>query len=244
MNLAASIVRANDFKAQGYLVADFFYSARGGSTETSHKLMLQSITYQLLSQDNELYGIFQTAFRRLKRLSIGQLDWTYVDFRSIMLSLTSIEREHKLKVLLLLDDLDESDAKVEYGLERQKVFRLLSSLCDSGSKNAFKIIALSRAERDVRGTLQAMYSIDMRDVNGPDIQKVVQLGLIELQRHMTACESDEQLDVVFPRPKGNTVDEQSNSRVTAPKKQGTVLRSSILSKIISLIKLKGSFSGW
>jgi hypothetical protein len=199
--LAAEIVHANDFKGQGYLVADFFYSARGGSTETSHTLMLRSILFQLLVQDDDLYPAFQQPFRRFITEcypAINANDWKYLDLRAIIQSLKEFKFKERLKFLLLLDGLDESEDKAETGEERHEVFSLLSSLCAPGSRNIFKIIALSRAERDVRGALQAKFYIDMKDVNKADITRIVNLGTVRLWRQMRASEDDLQLGTKFP----------------------------------------------
>jgi hypothetical protein len=182
-------------------VADFFYSARGGSTETSHTLMLRSILYQLLKQHADLYPAFQRQFHRfLTELypEVNTSGWKYLDLRAIIQSLKEFEFEERLKFLLLLDGLDESEDKAETGEERHEVFSLLSSLCAPGSRNIFKIIALSRAERDVRGALQAKFYIDVKDVNKSDITRIVNLGTVRLWRQMRASEDDLQLGTKFP----------------------------------------------
>jgi hypothetical protein len=71
-------------------------------------------------------------------------------------------------------------------------------VCVLQGRNIFKIIALSRAERDVRGTLQAKFYIDMKDVNKADITRIVNFGAVRLWRQMRASGDDLQLGTKFP----------------------------------------------
>lgn len=73
---------------QDVLIADFFYSFRGGVKETSHGLMLQSILYQLLNQDERLFPLFQKVYRTKR--SVGNVMWQYEDLREIFASLSSL----------------------------------------------------------------------------------------------------------------------------------------------------------
>ncbi|KAN0098199.1 hypothetical protein V8E51_013862 [Hyaloscypha variabilis] len=191
--LAATLLHSLRRSESNYLTADFFYSARGGPTEVSHTFMLRSILYQLLNNDRNtgfLYPAFQDTYRKLRSLHSGSIAWSYDDLSSILqylagnLNLETDDRVPRHKFLILIDGVDESTETPSDSPPRAKVLRLLSRLSSGKSHSIFKIIALSRAERDIKGVLQVAYSIDMIDVNRPDIQKIIQLGLAKVSSYM------------------------------------------------------------
>jgi hypothetical protein len=75
------------------------------------------------------------------------------------------------------------------GIERRNTLELFSHLCSVvGSSNIFKVIALSRAESDIKEALKSPYSIDMREVNAPDIETIVRSGMFRLWHCMLEAE--------------------------------------------------------
>ncbi|KAI9743212.1 MAG: hypothetical protein M1818_003058 [Claussenomyces sp. TS43310] len=199
-NLAASLQKLLPTSEDGrhHLIADFFYSSRGGSIETSHRLMLRSVLYQLLRQQHSLFPMFQQSFQRLRTKFSGEIVWPYRELRKILLNLAMPERDktHRMnlrhhKILLLLDGLDESESKMVEGPERSSLLSLLSKLCSIKSPNIFKVIALSRAEPDIRGALKTPHIIDIKDVNEVDIRQIVRVGMARLWRHITSDEDDQ-----------------------------------------------------
>jgi len=193
--LAATLLRSLEEKEKGFIVADFFYSSRGGSTEVSHRLMMQSILYQLLERNEFLYPVFRPTFRRLRAQGHQDIIWPYAELCSMFSALAAdpvdIDGAKPHRFLLLLDGLDESEEKVSDGPKRQSVLHFLFHLCSTKSRNIFKIIALSRAERDITGALCGSCSIDMRDVNGSDIERIVHAGMANLWRYITAHDEDQ-----------------------------------------------------
>ncbi|KUJ15345.1 uncharacterized protein LY89DRAFT_110014 [Mollisia scopiformis] len=158
--------------------------------------MLQSILYQLLMQDHSLYTSFLQSFRKLRGLSPDSIIWPYQELQQILLSLAETPKgtleipTPKRPIFLLLDGLDESEKQLTNGLERRDVFALFSRLCAMDGDVVFKVIVLSRAELDIRGTLKTPYSIDMKEVNGPDIRTIVRSGICKLWKCIVNAEDD------------------------------------------------------
>jgi hypothetical protein len=155
--------------------------------------MLRSILYQLLNNESHaqsLYPAFQASFRKLRSRGLGAITWSYDDLSTIIQCLASTPkvetdvRVHGQKFLILLDGIDESAENPLDSPARAKVLRFLSRLCSGNSHGIFKIIALSRAERDIKGALEVAHSIDMMNVNRSDIEKVIQLGLTKVWSYM------------------------------------------------------------
>lgn len=191
--MAATLVNSLQRQEPNYLTADFFYSARGGPTEVSRTSMLRSIVYQLLNNESHaqsLYPAFQPSFRKLRSRGLEAITWSYGDLSTVIQCLASTPkigtdaRVHGLKFLILLDGIDESAENTPDSLARSKVLQFLSRLCSGDSHGILKMIALSRAEREIKGALQAAHSIDMVDVNRSDVEKVIQLGLTKLWSYM------------------------------------------------------------
>jgi hypothetical protein len=211
--LAATLLHSLQRQEANYLAADFFYSARGGPTEISHTSMLRSILYQLLNNESHaqsLYPAFQASFRKLRSRGVGAITWAYDDLSTIIQCLASAPnvetdaRVHGQKFFILLDGIDESAENPLDSPARAKVLRFLSRLCSRNSHGIFKIIALSRAERDIKGALQVAHSIDMMDVNRSDIEKVIQLGLTKVWSYMRSdCHYSPTESLESSDPEGN-----------------------------------------
>lgn len=188
--LAGAIQRSLQHAERDYTTADFFYSSRGGPNETNHKLMLQSILFQLLDQNKRsqsLYNAFRASFRKLSGLGPGDIIWSYEEPKAVLLCLStssesSVHIDSQHKFLILIDGLDESEEKTADSPERATVLRLLSRLCSGNVQRIFKIIALSRVERGTTRYLKPTHSIDMKHVNKHDIEGVVRIGITHLRR--------------------------------------------------------------
>ncbi|KAH0559684.1 hypothetical protein GP486_003804 [Trichoglossum hirsutum] len=171
------------------VVASFFYSSRGGSVETSHKLMLQSLLYQILEQKPYLFELFQQPFRRLRSKSIGRIDWPYDDLKKILLSLvldgTRSSANPCHKIYLILDAMDESEDQEENGRRRREILSLLSNLCSKEGKNTIKVIIASRPATEIEKNLKRCYHIELQRENSADIEKVVDAGLLSIWRSMS-----------------------------------------------------------
>lgn len=155
------------------LVADFFYSFRGGEKETSHRLMLQSLLYQLLSQDERLYPLFRPVYREGGNYEMG---WPYRDLKRIFGSLPLLDSGQK--IYIFLDAMDESSER-----GRPEILSLLLKLCSSSSKCTFKCLVATRPlparEIDVRRNF--CHVVILQDKTHGDIDRVVTAGLDDIQ---------------------------------------------------------------
>jgi Cdc6-like AAA superfamily ATPase len=193
--LAAMLCSSLQHTQPDYLNADFFYSTRGGPTEISHRHMLQSILFQVLDtkvHSQSLYPAFRKPFRKLKGNGREQLTWSFNELLGVLQCLTSTQKPSSNgrieghKFVILIDGIDESEENPEDGPERPKFLPFLSRLCSRNSIGLFKIITLSRVERDITGALQPEYSIDMRLFNGTDIERIARSGALDLWFCMTS----------------------------------------------------------
>ncbi|KAF8855842.1 hypothetical protein BDZ45DRAFT_486752 [Acephala macrosclerotiorum] len=216
--LAATLQRLLSINAKeleeggaSYNVADFFYSSRGGPTETSHQFMLRSILYQLLQRDNSLWQCFRETFRARRKACDENIVWSFDDLRQILLNISRSSPNPRSKgrttrrFLLILDGIDESEERTPGGQRRQKVLSLLTSICSPNYSTIFKIIALSRVEDDLSRVLRTPNHIDMKDVNGPDIEKIISAGIAKLWSHMSQTEDISNQDSDSSSSSGNTI---------------------------------------
>jgi len=158
------------------LAAAFFYSIRGEDKQTDQKLMLQSLLYQLPSQDTRLFVLFRDIYRS-RRASTVPFTWEESDLRMMLESLASLTT-HK-KIYIFVDAMDESDDQ-----GRPEILRLLSKLCTESSNCHFKVLVATRPLP--RGTIDKKvghwHIIDLEEKNRGDIEEVVKSGLEKLKR--------------------------------------------------------------
>ncbi|PNP57409.1 hypothetical protein THARTR1_02406 [Trichoderma harzianum] len=170
------------------VIARFYYSFRGGNTETSHELMLRSIVYQIWRDNSRLYKLLSNRYRELQK-SRGDADkkksdWSYEDLKSALRSLHQID--FFLKVVIVVDGMDESDND-----RRADVLRFLPHLAVPNSKCIVKVLIASRPESDINSRLRRACShhIKLQDVNEEDIRLVVEKWIkrMEVERN---CKPD------------------------------------------------------
>lgn len=157
---------------RGIIVAAFFYSFRGGKTETSHKLMLRSMLYQILKENSKLFPSFQPTYRELPK-SMGSPVWSYEDLKYVFTSLRSIQTP--LKIYIIVDAMDESDED-----RRHEILDFLSDLGSSKSACIFKVLIASRPYNDIQGHLNQFGHIILQNENRRDIETVVIRGVERL----------------------------------------------------------------
>ncbi|KAK2746828.1 hypothetical protein FQN57_002870 [Myotisia sp. PD_48] len=160
------------------IVAEFYFSFRGGISETSHELMLRSIVYQIWSQNQKLFLILRDRYRERKRGSSNnagnQPMWRYEDLKSALNSLHRIN--FPLNVFIVLDGMDESD-----DFQRKDVLCFLSRLAAKSSDCIIKVSVASRPENGIRPVAE-VYNIVLQDLNMEDIRKTVERNIDNIGR--------------------------------------------------------------
>ncbi|CAG7920562.1 unnamed protein product [Penicillium olsonii] len=158
------------------LIADFFYSLRGGTKETNHTLMLRSLLFQLLSQDASLFLLFQSAYRRLR--AKFNFEWPHQELKDIFSSLSSLQYSPaEARIYILLDAMDESSDR-----GRPEILCLLEEICSSKSDRTFKCLVASRPLPVGEIDHSKWDSIVLEQKNRKDIQSLIQSGLREVKR--------------------------------------------------------------
>ncbi|KAG8350059.1 hypothetical protein FVEN_g11795 [Fusarium venenatum] len=155
------------------IVARFYYSFRGGNTETSHELMLRSIVYQIWKQNSKLFRLLRDRYRELKK-NMGDVReqkalWSYDDLKQALNTLHQIDFD--LKVVIVVDGMDESDND-----RRTDVLQFLPSLAvHHNSSCIVKVLIASRPENDINIRLRnaCSHHIKLQQVNEVDIKFVV-----------------------------------------------------------------------
>lgn len=183
--------------AKASIVADYFYSIRGGSKETSHVLMLRSLLYQILEQQPRLYELFKAPFRRLLHHSHGQMEWPYAALEALLLSLALEHGNGELsefcdRIYILLDALDESEDEDGTGRRRSEILALLTTLCTKRGSISIKVILFSRPTVQLQMDSKDIYHIRIDEENRTDVSKIVDAGLRLMWK--AGCEKDEASD--------------------------------------------------
>lgn len=161
----------NNPEDKNIIIARFYYSFRGGNTETSHELMLRSIVYQIWNSNRRLYELLKEHYRELRKCNNEPERtpfWTYEDLKLVLQSLHEID--FSLKVVIVVDGMDESDKD-----NRDDVLRFLPKLVVRNSNCIVKILIASRPENGIIHQLEKTCShhIRLQDVNEKDISLAV-----------------------------------------------------------------------
>lgn len=155
------------------ICASFYYSFRGGITETSHELMLRSIIYQIWSQNESLFLVLRDLYRELRKNNSNlEKDpmWRYDDLKSALQTLHQIDIP--LSTFIIVDGLDESDYK-----KRRDLLQFLRRLSATTSNCTVKILVASRPETEINAHLMGAGNILLQDENIEDIRKTVDRGI-------------------------------------------------------------------
>ena len=159
------------------VVASFYYSAREGEPETSHKTMLQAVLHQILLQKTEeTYPFFRPIFREKR----GKMQpWRFEELRSIFVSISRSHSE-SLEFFLLLDALDESD--------NDRLSEIITLLKDGITSEAkLKILVASRPGPIIGSELaKSRYHLILENRNEKDIEKMIATSIGFLQESDTA----------------------------------------------------------
>lgn len=194
---------------QGPILVDFFYSARGGQTETGHANMLRSILYQILKGERSLYPAYQRHFRRSR--SHRALQWTFQDLKRCLLDLQLAEKWKsqliKKTFILVVDGLDESEDDTDSGVSRRDALQIFPRLCQPNGNHTFKVIALSRNEGLIQSYIQTSWSLDMKEMNKGDIEKIANAGIETLWQNIRSA------DLSFFYPKSPPVGDEKDTKL-------------------------------
>lgn len=151
----------------------FFYSYREGESQRSHYSMLQTILYDLLSQEETFfYHTCQSEYR--EQLSRGSRNWEYRSLKKVLQSLRNYDIPKD--IYLIIDAIDESD-----GADRRNILDLLFDLCSKTECCTIKAFVACRpvGQLDLRRGSQNF--IRMQDETEADIARFAQSFLHGLQ---------------------------------------------------------------
>jgi hypothetical protein len=176
------------------IISRFYYSFRGGNTQTSHELMLRSIVYQIWSENSRLFPLIRDRYQKLKRdvSEAGEKDWSwsYSDLKKVLESLRRVD--FNLRAFIIVDGMDESNND-----RRVDILTFLLDLAKPISEGSciLKVFIASRPENNINSRLRtAPHHIKLQEVNKEDIEMVVG-GWIKQMVLEDECEEETLLEV-------------------------------------------------
>ncbi|KFX98351.1 hypothetical protein O988_04393 [Pseudogymnoascus sp. VKM F-3808] len=156
------------------IIARFYYSFRGGNTQTSHELMLRSIVYQIWRENSKLFPLIRDRYLDLKREmnKTGEQKplWSYDDLKLALESLREVN--FNLSVFIIIDGMDESNND-----KRVDILQFLLSLTHASPTGSciIKVFVASRPENNINSRLRRVRNhIKLQEVNQEDIRMVVE----------------------------------------------------------------------
>ncbi|PMD52221.1 uncharacterized protein K444DRAFT_621365 [Hyaloscypha bicolor E] len=150
------------------LIADFFYSARGGDDQQGHIWMLRSILYQILLRAPALWEDYREAFEGYKQSQ----EWNIPSLLQIFLSLgTRYNQNVPLRIHIIVDAMDESEEDM-----RQETIKMLHRVSNQNinSNVVFKIFVASRPNPKISFALRNCRYMKLEDEIFNDIVEYVQ----------------------------------------------------------------------
>lgn len=149
--------------------------------------MLQSILYQLLSQEPDFFPAFREQYRAQRRAGSGTVRWVLRDLIEIFVTLSRIKRDGR--IVVLLDAMDESDDH-----ELPLILRSMASNCSTKSQSVFKGVMTTRPlPRKAAGLdLDKLtdFSLVMENKNRADIEKFVDQEVGQILEDAMSTEED------------------------------------------------------
>lgn len=152
------------------VIASFFCGTRESEIETTHRHMLQTLLYEVLAQESQLYPWFQETYRKLRNGSENHVTWSYEDLKDVFINLVTSCDQH-FRIYLLVDALDESD--------EGQLADVLSLFHDDRGASActIKIAFTSRPSSLIAKALTGTFKLVLGYENKLDIAKMVDAEL-------------------------------------------------------------------
>ena len=159
------------------IVASYFYNFRD-ENEMDNGRMLQSILFQILSQDSRLFPSFRNTYLRLRKLgSQTSIQWSLDDCISIFQKIVDVS-DCRIRIEIFLDAVDESkDSSRVMEILRQAVVR---------STRSDIIIKAMVARRPLETMFDIPHNrrIQLEQHNATDIEKVINMGIEEIEKRL------------------------------------------------------------
>ena len=157
------------------IVASYFYNFRDKS-EVNNERMLQSILFQILTQEPRLFPLFRATYLRLRGVGCEtSITWTFDDLLAIFYSITEYKR-FRLRIELFLDAVDESELS-------SRVMEMLSQQMTRRAKSDIIIKAIvARRPMTTVYNIPSDRKIDLELHNAIDIEKVVNEGIEKIEK--------------------------------------------------------------
>jgi hypothetical protein len=151
------------------LVGDRFYHRRRGGGFVRHESFVRSVLYHFLQQSPTLFErFFQRSYRSIDPRTAGP--WTY----DILVDIFKCICQSSILVVCIVDAVDEA--------ESTEVISLIKSVTKQGSCSKARFIVLSRPNVQIERQIHDRPCIVVEDENGKDIQRIIDLGLLSLQK--------------------------------------------------------------
>ncbi|KAI1845981.1 hypothetical protein JX265_014054, partial [Neoarthrinium moseri] len=120
-------IRCQEYFFRNHVILTYFFNARGETLEKTPLGMLRSILYQLIQNDDALYGRFVTSFRDKQAIGLSNnVQWSESELQEFVRS--AFQSRRSQPHLILIDALDEcNEADVH------RVVTLMEALCTSAT---------------------------------------------------------------------------------------------------------------
>ncbi|RDW58337.1 hypothetical protein BP5796_12267 [Coleophoma crateriformis] len=174
-SVSTSLGESDDASIQHKVVVSYFYNFRN-KKEIDDERMLQSILFQILTQEPRLFLLFRTKYLQLRKLgSKGSNLWTYGDMIVIFQNIINF-KGFRLRIELFLDAVDESK-------HSSRIMNMLyQKLTDcTRSDIIFKLIVARRPMESFH-ELPSDRKIYLEAHNSEDIDKLINEGVEKIER--------------------------------------------------------------
>jgi hypothetical protein len=184
-----------------WIIAHWFYNARGGQSNTSHTSMLRAILYQILDQDRRLFRYYQDAYR--------DLEWDFYEELASIFSAIAKGGPDVPQIMCIIDAMDESSDEpvgeetdsLKSPKTLEKILELLeNSINTPGSR--VKILILSRPKCSIEKYLKYYHKVVLEYANIRYIEIIVDAGLKSLRRAIAVFDSSDEEGRSSPRGRG------------------------------------------